>query len=184
MSAVPFNPQSYGPRIAPWVDVDRCRPLDGGSGGGATPRLTVEELFEPAEVVDPEAARCCVAAILLLSDQLDASHTWSQQVETPEGSFWHGIMHRREGDYSNAKYWFRRVGRHPVYEPLAIAAASLADAAGGASPLAGSPWDPDAMVDACRQGVRTGSHADLLRRVQQAEWELLFDHSFRLATGR
>src|SRR5690606_9031346 len=140
VSSPTFDPHAYGPRMAPLLDVDRCRPLDGGRGGGATPRLTVDDLFDPGEVVDQDAARCCVAGILLLSDQLDASHTWSQQVETPDGSFWHGIMHRREGDYSNAKYWFRRVGRHPVYEPLATAAASLVAATGGESLLPSGPW--------------------------------------------
>jgi hypothetical protein len=48
------------------------------------------------------------AGLWLYVDDLDRSHHVSQSIETPVGSYWHGIMHRREGDFSNAKYWFRR----------------------------------------------------------------------------
>lgn len=58
-------------------------------------------------------------ALWLLAGDLERSHHLSQSDSTPEGSFWHGIMHRREGDYGNAKYWFHRVGPHPVVEQLA-----------------------------------------------------------------
>lgn len=62
------------------------------------------------------------AGLHLLNDSLDASHTCSQQVENATGSYWHGIMHRMEGDYWNAKYWFRMAGVHPVQHKLAEAA--------------------------------------------------------------
>ena len=58
------------------------------------------------------------SALWLLAGDLDRSHTLSQQFDSREGSYWHGIMHRREGDFSNAKYWFRRVGDHPVLSRL------------------------------------------------------------------
>ena len=50
------------------------------------------------------------AGLLLWNDALDASHTLSQGIDNPTGAYWHGIMHRREGDLDNAGYWFRRVG--------------------------------------------------------------------------
>src|ERR1041384_5983899 len=43
---------------------------------------------------------------------LDKSHTVSQGIHSVEGSYWHAIMHRREPDYSNSKYWYRRVPAH------------------------------------------------------------------------
>jgi hypothetical protein len=53
------------------------------------------------------------AGLLLWDEALDASHTISQNVHNRTGSYWHGLMHRMEGDYSNAKYWFRETGSHP-----------------------------------------------------------------------
>src|SRR5947199_8095716 len=91
--------------------------------------LQVETAFAPHTVRDPEMARCCLAGLWLLHNYLDESHKISQEVETPTGSYWHGLMHRREPDFANSKYWFRRVGRHRVFEPLRVEAARLA--AGG-----------------------------------------------------
>ena len=46
------------------------------------------------------------AGLHLLNDSLDQSHSYSQQIEDDAtGCYWHGIMHRMEGDYSNANYW-------------------------------------------------------------------------------
>jgi hypothetical protein len=55
-----------------------------------------------------------------LAGDIERSHSISQNIENLEGSFLHGMMHRREGDFSNAKYWFRRVGNHPVIEQLTV----------------------------------------------------------------
>jgi hypothetical protein len=57
----------------------------------------------------------CRAGLLLWNDDLDASHSIAQDIEDATGSYWHAIMHRREGDYSNANYWWRRTGEHPAF---------------------------------------------------------------------
>lgn len=169
----PFDPHKYGPVFAELLDVDRLRPLDAGTLEGkchaALNGLTVDSAFAHDRVSDTAMARCCIAGAWLLCDYLDESHTISQGIETSSGSFWHGIMHRREGDFSNAKYWLRRVGNHPVFE-------LLADETGE------DKWDPFAFVDACEQAVRRGSaEADRLRQLQQREWELLFDYCYDAA---
>ncbi len=50
------------------------------------------------------------AGLWLYVDDLTRSHNISQSIESQAGSLWHGIMHRREGDFWNSKYWFRKAG--------------------------------------------------------------------------
>lgn len=59
-----------------------------------------------------------LAGLWLLAGELERSHVMSQNQSSASGSYWHGMMHRREGDYSNALYWFRRAGQHPVMSQL------------------------------------------------------------------
>jgi len=58
------------------------------------------------------------AGALWLYGFLDDSHQIVQQDSSAEASYWHALMHRSEGDFSNSMYWFRKVGRHPVYATL------------------------------------------------------------------
>jgi hypothetical protein len=187
-----FHPPDYGPVLAPLVSGDRCRPLDAGnedeSFRSALQLATVENAFAQTPVRDHDMAAAAIAGVWLLHDFLDESHRISQNIETPTGAFWHGVMHRREGDFSNSKYWFRRVGAHQVLDDLDEFVAQLAaDAATAKLARAlqvGGRYDPFAMVDACEAALRTGGPAaDLCRRVQQVEWELLFDHSYRSAVA-
>lgn len=56
-----------------------------------------------------------MAGLHLRNDSLDTSHSYAQEIEhDATGAYWHGIMHRMEGDYSNSKYWFMRAGKHPA----------------------------------------------------------------------
>lgn len=136
-------------------------------------------------VKDREMARACISGLWLLWNFLDESHTVSQDLPSSTGSYWHGIMHRREPDYGNAKYWFRRTGDHPAMETLAEKANSLASEASLDSHtqfLAERHWDPMAMVDAC-EAVSRGKCAneELLRKVAYAEWETLFEYCYSRA---
>jgi hypothetical protein len=149
--------------------------------------LTIETAFAPQAVADRDLAAACLAGLWLYHDFLDESHRLSQDIDTPEGSYWHGLMHRREPDFSNSKYWFRRVGRHPVHAALHTAAAELT--AAELPPVAGyfagrSAWDPFAFIDLCEASLAGRVPCEMLcRRIQQREWELLFDHCYRHAVG-
>jgi hypothetical protein len=133
-------------------------------------------LFTPLR--DRDAALACISGTWLYHDFLDESHTISQDLHGWVGSYWHGIMHRREPDPDNAKYWFRRVADNPVYAALAADAAEL-----GLTGMGGI-WDPFAFVDRCeRERDRGTDDETICRRVQVREMQLLFDQCYRLATG-
>ena len=146
-----------------------------------------------ATVASREHADALLAGLWLRHDYLDESHTISQNLNSATGSFWHAIMHRREGDFSNAKYWYARCRNHPALAEIGsrIAPASTElGLGGGADPalerlVRGGPWDPDRFVDFVsrvnRQGA--GPQRDIAVRLQQLEWSALFDHCILAAAG-
>lgn len=157
-----FSPEAYGEAVACFLDKDH--------GPRELAAADSHTLFPNAPF-----PREALAGLWLHFDDLDRSHTLSQDLSSPEASFWHGIMHRREPDPSNAAYWFRRVGRHstfPAIRSAAVAAGYLAD---------GPEWDPFAWIDywerARRQPDSPAYHLALA--VQRIEWEILFDHCAR-----
>jgi hypothetical protein len=184
---------SYTPTIATLLAEKRLNALGPGRPNEAVrdelAALTADQAFAGQTVRDPEMAACCRAGLWLYHDFVDEGHTICQDIETPSGSYWHGIVHRREPDYGNAKYWFRRVGQHEIFGPLREAAIKLSGEH-PAGPQAAfwtnqSFWDPFAFVDLCEQVERGKSAAELLcRHIQAREWELLFDFCYRGALGK
>jgi len=188
-----FNPHAYGQLAAELLAPDRLPELGPGTPNRAVrdrlAALTPASLLGPHNVADADMARACISGLWLYHDFLDESHTLSQSIGSTTGSYWHGIMHRREPDFENAKYWFRRVGSHPVFEPLVVRARGMAAAAGGLRYAAWMTsverWDPFAFVDTCRDCFDVpGPDHELCRRISLLEWQLLFDFSYRKATAR
>jgi hypothetical protein len=56
------------------------------------------------------------------------AHESAQQDEGPAGSWVHAYLHRKEGDTSNAGYWYRRAGRSPSRTTLEDEWAEIATA--------------------------------------------------------
>jgi hypothetical protein len=137
-------------------------------------------------------ARLALAAGLLqIHDFWDASHTAAQQAddlgERSVSAYWHGIAHRREPDPGNASYWFRRVGRHPVFEPLAAAARPLLDAHGSptltAQLLPRGAWDPFGFIELCRSARAGTELAALATALQRLEMIALLDPTAEAVLG-
>lgn len=159
---------------------DRCierieqAPMPGLRDGPICPEL-VDFLGQAASTGDqagntwPEipghVARHLVSGLWLVAGDIDRSHTISQDLRSAEGSFLHGIMHRREGDFGNAKYWFRRVGSHPVIDFLA----NQVDLRYG---------DRYAFIDLCEKVPigDDGAAATACLEIQWLEWQALMAH--------
>jgi hypothetical protein len=184
-----FDPAQYAAAVRALLG-ERLMPLDRGEPNRAAfdqlSALDETRLFDGQPVRHRELARACLAGLWLHHDFLDQAHRIAQSLHVREGSYWHGILHRREGDYANAKYWFRRVGRHPIHEALHLSARALARDldADAAFYRSGSAWDPGAFTDLCAATCAAQNHAlELCRRIQEREWQLLFDYCYRRAAG-
>ena len=156
-----FDPAAYGPELARILTAVPMSPL-----GPGKPR---EELHQPIKLLKLPAV--CMTGLWLRCDFLTESHEISQELHSHEGSFWHAVMHRREPDAFNSKYWWRLVGPHPVLDQLVEQAPAL-----------GYKYtSPHNFVDFCER-VRDRSNDDenLAVRVQQLEWELLFEWCWNL----
>jgi hypothetical protein len=146
--------------------------------------LSDEGLLGTREIPDRDAAASIRAGLLLFSGDLDGAHRISQELETPDGSYWHALVHRREPDYSNARYWFRRVGSHPVPGELLQA---FRGRKGAAAEISSSGlWDPCRMVDLVEAALkgRRGELVDDLEEIQEREMLLLLAHSYRRIAGK
>ncbi len=170
-----FRATSYGPSVAKilGMDGDGLRPMPLAPAGVSCPAAVAalkgrksRDMFPDSRV--PDGA---MAGLYLYFSALDTAHSIAQDLETRDGSFWHGIMHRQEPDESNAAYWFRRVGNHAIFTALHKHAAALGF-------NTGVEWNPFQFIDFCESARRKPGSADedLAMRVQLVEWQLLFDH--------
>ena len=176
-----FDPRVYGEEVAAILALDgdgqRLMPLAEGRCSSdrayqALQATSAGRVFKGAQA--PEAA---MAGLYLYFSCLDEAHEIAQEIHTPEGSFWHAIMHRQEPDEGNSGYWFNRVGAHPIFPALHSAATEI-----GVN--LGPRWNPHLFIDFCQQARRQPG-SEMERRaleVQRSEWQLLFHHCARATT--
>ena len=138
------------------------------------------------------------SGVLLMHDFLEASHSISQSIEgeglNQNGDYWHAIMHRREPDFGNSKYWFRRVGSHPVFSQLASISRDVVENSDSpvirewAHRILSPRWDPVAFVDLCEEvhePNRQGSELhEFVEQIQMREMMLLLRQSWEDALSQ
>jgi len=196
-----FDVSQYPPVVGELLLPERTQPLGAGKPHEAAraklTKLRAKDVIG-REPVDAAMASACLAGLWLYHDFLDESHALSQEIHTTTGSFWHAIMHRREGDFGNSKYWWNRVGNHPAFDTLHGVARNefRLNPSGPNDPtrdmppgdilvlLAAPRWDPLRFVDLCEKGCN--GRVELAKAclvLQTREWEVLFDYGFRAARG-
>jgi hypothetical protein len=180
-----FDPASYGDKVAQLLALDgngqRLVPLvtAGRSSEDAYHRLKnakAKELFPKSS-----APKGGLAGLWLYFSCFEEAHEVAQGDPSPEGSFWHAILHRQEPDSGNSAYWFRRVGSHPVYPALVDESAAIVTRYPEAEFRPSVKWDPFGFILFCeRARQQPGSPSEQVAlEIQRVEWQLLFDYCAR-----
>ena len=175
-SLMNFDASHYSPVVAHLLEIN-------GNGQRLVPLISqrsapLSELEnQQPDLLFPNARhpRAALAGLYLYFSAWDQAHQIADSIEDQDGYFWHAIVHRQEPDAWNSGYWFRKVGRHPIFASLAQEAAAIEPQ------FNSSEWDPYAFIAYCDK-LRPGSSQSYTATViQRAEWQLLFDYCARSA---
>jgi hypothetical protein len=167
-----FDPHAYGDEIAGILALggngERLMPLASGTCSSPEARNSLKASHLPPAVL---------AGLYLYFSCWEDAHGVAQDLESKEGSYWHAIVHRQEPDAGNSGYWFRQVGKHPIFPALRARATEI-------GVEFGDLWNPMAFIDYCESArKRPGSEEERKAlEVQRAEWQLLFDWCARAAS--
>ena len=155
--------------------------LDSLAPKGTLPvdRLIAIRTATDAQLAGPNASaeriQLIRALLLYANDAIDEAHRIAQEFSSDLGSYLHGMIHRREEDFENARYWFRRCGELPFYPALQQKAAGISE--DFAKQL---NWDPYLFTTLCERS-KYGSRTPLktLAALQRAEFECILDYIYR-----
>lgn len=75
--------------------------------------MTLDEFRQSLTATEPPAELSNALAGLWWDSKDDwtRAHESAQQDEGVDGAWVHAYLHRKEGDHSNAAYWYRRAGK-------------------------------------------------------------------------
>ena len=111
--------------------------------------------------------KCIRSLLYLLAGGLDQSHRIVQELSTSDAAYIHGMIHRIDDDFDNARYWFRRASMEPA------AAEMYRRAAANSLTFASHPiWDPILLTDMLETS-RSDGVTDELRTILTIESEVL-----------
>lgn len=178
---------SYGEFFDKLFEIDYIPSL----GIGKTPKeakkllkgITISDAFQ-LKITNKKMANASLSGALLFFDLLEESHTLSQSINSKEGSYWHGIMHRKEGDFWNANYWFSKVGGHPIfstlYENSLKIDTSLSEIKAEIKEI--KSWNLECFNELVERAVNEGGEIeDFCLKIQEQEMRTLFDYCYKNA---
>jgi len=138
---------------------------------------TARELAGARDLKDAVYGELLKCALLFLVDAMDEAHRVVQEMSGDDAAYWHGMIHRREGDFDNARYWFRRAGALPWFGALHSEVSKVSGLFASQS-----QWDPYLFTGQCEQ-EKFGAEElrDDLVRIQRIEFMHAMDYVWRCA---
>lgn len=190
----PTDPLSPTARHLLKLNPDAYAALVVRDGEGSVEARDLLEAIKPSQLLASGSVKSAaegdamLAGLWLWHDWLDESHAISQGLHSATGSFWHAIMHRREGDFSNSKYWYARCADHPILPSLNAQASAILNplpADKSILRLIAHGWNLNAFVDFVEQvhDHPSDPRHGLAVALQRLEWRALFNHCTRAAAG-
>ena len=133
------------------------------------------KVFGGAPVLPAAPVGLVRAGLFYYHNALPDSHREAARDEGDLASYWHGMVHRREGDFENARYWMRRAGEQPVFQEM------QARASDGAPHMARqSNWDPFLFIHLCEQyKYGEAEYKKEIGHLQRVEFAVMFDYVWR-----
>jgi hypothetical protein len=149
------------------------------------PRLSAQEPLPNQELIQQVAqardeeiartpgpqARCARSLLFLAAGDMEQAHRIVQEMSTTDAAYIHGVIHRIDDDFDNARYWFRGARMHPAGPEM------YRRAAANSLTVASHPiWDPFLVTDML-ESSRTVGVTEELRAILAIEFEELLQFS-------
>ena len=132
-------------------------------------------IFGGQRLVPAAPAGLVRSGLFYFHNALDDSHKEAAKLDGDFAAYWHGMIHRREGDFENARYWMRRAGEQPVFPEMQGRAT---DASPHMSRQA--KWDPFLFIHLCEQyKYGEADYKKEIGHLQRVEFAAMFDYVWR-----
>jgi hypothetical protein len=94
--------------------------------------------------------------LFLAAGGLSQAHRIVQAMSTTDAAYIHGVIHRVDDDFDNARYWFRGARVHPaaaeMYRRASASSPTMSQSAG---------WDPILVTDLLEKSRSSGVSEEL-----------------------
>jgi hypothetical protein len=158
-----FDPRAYGSEVAAILNLgeDGRRPMPLAADGCVSEdaRTLIREAGAQRLFPRSRAPEAALSGLYLYFGCWKKAHETAQEITTPEGCYWHAIVHRQEPDAGNSAFWFRRTGPHAIFP-------ALREAAAGIGIDTGPVWEPETFIGFCERARQSPAPNWSARRVK------------------